>query len=222
MPLLAPTTLTTQGLRRRRAVAISSQQYLAHQKQKHSSHKPSSGALAHSQPKTGQQGGSSVKTCSPSPQQRAAPGLVLKSERRLQMRLDTEEEALEAMDILKDQQDADSSPLSSTPSSLDDAGLPELALGDVAVLKAQRRDGKWDSQLPIIAQLKTDRSIASKPTETTTLFYPRNGGCLCWTKRSRMQTGRRGLSSMMKMTGSFWRMRISACRHRPLQERSQK
>lgn len=151
MPLLvAATPLPLQELRRRRAVAISSrQQYRAHQRQKQALQK--SGALVLTFAQAGQQG-SGIKAVV-TPQQRPLTD-VAKREKRLQIKLDAKEDAIEAIDLLKDQDEAvssGSSALSSVPPDSSDTGLRQLVLEDVAVLKGQRRNSKQHYQLKYTA-----------------------------------------------------------------------
>lgn len=136
------------ALRKRRAIAISSRQHVAHLEQKSiSAHSVKGGGLSllgteskafNGSTTSGIYSGSTAATAS------------LKKERRAQIKLDVMHDAVEAVDILQEQQNALSvsvsrsslSPLSS-PDGLDQArALSQLVLGDVAVTRPPRRSGE--------------------------------------------------------------------------------
>lgn len=142
-----------EAARRRRAIAISSQQYKAQQEQKRvvTLHTQSSPAGNHSI--SLQQ----ARAASSTPPGGNASSLL---KRRAQIKADVMDETVEALDILRDQQQNPSSPgQSPLPSSSLPSSPPgdeethwgrmpaPLALEDVAVMKAQRREGQLFSLL---------------------------------------------------------------------------
>lgn len=77
-----------------------------------------------------------------------------KRERRCQIRLEANEDVAEAMDILKDQEGGGpTSPSSSSPPpSLGDkvpTGPAHLALADIAIIKAQRKDSGFRDEFVV-------------------------------------------------------------------------
>ena len=134
------------ALRRRRAIAISSRQYVVNREQKSLSAQVMKG-----------RGAAPLSTESSASKSSTRPGIcsstvaaALKKERRAQIKLETNHEAVEAVDILQEQQEALSLSVSSLSSLLSSNAdeckqartLPQLVLGDVAVTRLPRRSGE--------------------------------------------------------------------------------